>query len=305
MTRSIFMGSVTIRVWLVFCLTQAGNACSAPQKLTPSAPDDTTFKNPRRVALGGYDDHAMEPFLSRDGQWLFFNNRNDPPDQTDLHIARAVTPDSFHYAGRLAGANVTGSLDGVASMDAAGRFYWVSVRSYDQSLATLYRGAFSGGTVTGAALVAGSVVRGQPGWLIMDAEVASDGLSIVYADSRFAGGPVPAESRLASGVLTGNRIDRDPRSEELFREVNASAPLVYAPAMTANSLELFFTGLTLPFTAELFHATRATPSSAWGNVRRIVAATGFVEGATITPDGRSLYYHKLDGARYRLYRLTR
>tara|TARA_R110002049_G_scaffold235650_7_gene408936 strand:+ start:151 stop:615 length:465 start_codon:yes stop_codon:yes gene_type:complete len=36
-------------------------------------PTYTAFKNPRKVAIRGYDAHAMEPFLSRDGKVLFFN----------------------------------------------------------------------------------------------------------------------------------------------------------------------------------------------------------------------------------------
>ncbi|MFQ6087920.1 MAG: hypothetical protein ACE5K0_03340 [Candidatus Methanofastidiosia archaeon] len=32
------------------------------------------FKNPQKVEIIGYDGDALEPFISRDGQYLFFNN---------------------------------------------------------------------------------------------------------------------------------------------------------------------------------------------------------------------------------------
>jgi hypothetical protein len=43
------------------------------------------FSGPRAVEIVGYRDHAMEPFVSRDGRYLLFNNRNDPSENTDLH----------------------------------------------------------------------------------------------------------------------------------------------------------------------------------------------------------------------------
>jgi len=35
------------------------------------------FARPEPVRIEGYDDHAMEPFLTRDGRVLLFNNSND------------------------------------------------------------------------------------------------------------------------------------------------------------------------------------------------------------------------------------
>lgn len=57
---------------------------------TQVAPDSHAFANPQPVALLGYDGDAMEPFLSRDGRYLLFNNRNDPSVNTNLHFAERV-----------------------------------------------------------------------------------------------------------------------------------------------------------------------------------------------------------------------
>jgi hypothetical protein len=35
----------------------------------------------------------LEPFISRAGRFLFFNNRNEPAEQTSLFVARRVDED--------------------------------------------------------------------------------------------------------------------------------------------------------------------------------------------------------------------
>jgi hypothetical protein len=41
------------------------------------------FRHPERVALVGYEGDAMEPFMSRDGRFLLFNNQNDRKRQPE------------------------------------------------------------------------------------------------------------------------------------------------------------------------------------------------------------------------------
>lgn len=36
-----------------------------------------------------------------------------------------------------------------------------------------------------------------------------------------------------------------------------------------------------------------------------IGASDFVEGPAISPDDRALYYHKREGDKFRLYRVTR
>lgn len=59
-------------------------------------------------------------------------------------------------------------------MTADGVLYFVSPRSYSQTLSTIYSGQFSSGVVTGVHLVAG-VSGGTPGTVDFDVEVSSDG----------------------------------------------------------------------------------------------------------------------------------
>jgi hypothetical protein len=50
---------------------------------------------------------------------------------------------------------------------------------------------------------------------------------------------------------------------------------------------------------------RTDASSPFGGTRKITAATGFVEAPTLSPDGKSLYYHKREGSLFVIYRVTR
>src|SRR5262249_14243166 len=112
----------------------------------------TAFGSPERITIRGYSDHAMEPFITRDGRYLFFNNSNDPSVNTNLHYAERINDLAFEYKGEVAGVN-TQALEGVPTMDKNGVFYFVSTRSYMETLSTIYRGRFSGGAVTGVKIV--------------------------------------------------------------------------------------------------------------------------------------------------------
>jgi Tol biopolymer transport system component len=89
-----------------------------------------------------------------------------------------------------------------------------------------------------------------------------------------------------------------------MKQVNTSKNLEYAPAISSSGLELFFTRLegTSPV---IYVATRTDATSPFGAPRKITAATGFVEGPTLTPDEDSLYYHKREGNLFVIYRVTR
>ena len=85
--------------------------------------------------------------------------------------------------------------------------------------------------------------------------------------------------------------------------INTDA-LEYAPTTSADELELFFTraeGTVL----SIWVAKRGSTSEPFGAPEKIEAIEGQVEGPTISPDGRSLYFHKLDGARFVIQRVTR
>src|SRR6267378_5879458 len=141
------------------------------------APDVTfgVFTNPERVTIKDYTRDAMEPFISLAGNYLFFNDSNNPPPgtSTKLYYATRIDDVTFQYVGEIAGVNATG-LNAVASMDSRGKFYFISTRSYMQTFSTVYRADFSAGSVANVELVPG-ISRHKLGWVNFDAGISPDG----------------------------------------------------------------------------------------------------------------------------------
>lgn len=91
----------------------------------PSAPITyDAFSNPTQVTITGYAGDAMEPFISKDDQYLFFNNRNDPSVDTNLYYASRVDDQTFTLLGPIPGAN-SPQLDAVGSLDTLGNLYFI------------------------------------------------------------------------------------------------------------------------------------------------------------------------------------
>jgi hypothetical protein len=263
------------------------------------------FANPTEVKLLGYDDDAMEPFLSRDDRILFFNNRNDPKINTDLHWAERVDAVTFRYRGPVGGVN-TPALEGVPTMDRAGNFYFVSTLSYEKTLSTVYRGRFDRGQVRDVEIVEGLSLK-RPGMVNFDVEVSADGNRLYAVDGDLTGGAVPKSADIFVAERDGRGFKRVPNSAEIFARINTS-DLEYAVGISADERELFFTRLTGALIwrkLAVFQATRGSITEPFGEPRRIAAIDGYVEAPTISADGRALYYHcKVDG-KFRIYRVTR
>jgi hypothetical protein len=261
------------------------------------------FGGAQRITLRGYSGDAMEPFVSRDGRYLLFNNSNDPAANTNLHYAERIDDATFQYRGEIQGVN-TAALEGVPTMDRAGRLYFVSTRSYKESLSTVYRGRFAGGRVSGIELVPG-VSRREPGMVNFDVEVSPDGATLYLADGRFRG-PFPETADLFVAERRGDAWMRAANSDELLRNVNTDA-LEYAACISADGLTLFFTRAPRGFAhpPQIYVSQRRDAREPFGRPQRLLAAAGFVEAATLSPDERSLYYHRRDGKQYVLYRVTR
>ena len=279
-------------------------ACGA-QKSVPPPPEYHGFGAEQRVAIRGYAGDAMEPFITRDGRYLFFNNRNDPRIDTNLHYAERVDDLTFDYRGELQGAN-SPVLDAVPSMDRDGNLYFISTRSYAQTLSTLYRGRFRAGAVSGVELVAG-VSLGRRGMLVFDAEISPGGEALFLVDGEFAGGPDPKSADIAVAVREGAGFRRHPASAEFMRNVNTGA-LEYAPSISADLLELFFTraqSVAGSVQVAIYRSYRASREAPFSVPERVAAISGLVEAPSLSGDGRSLYYHKRAGSRFVIYRVAR
>ncbi len=284
-----------------------GASCGHAPRPEAAAPATLEFGNPERVAILGYGGEAMEPFLSRDGKVLFFNNLNEPQVNTNLHWAERVDDLHFLYRGEIQGVN-TAALEGVPSMDRDGNFYFVSNRSYDQTASTLYRGKFANGSITGIELVPG-VSLSKPGIVNFDAEISADGNTLYFVESQFSIFHQPKSAIILIARRSGNTFVRDPASEAILKTVNDPDALNYAPATTADELEIYFTRVNKDHPEvhgpQILVAKRANRALPFGPPLRIRAITGFVEGPTLSPDEKSLYYHRKDDGHFVIYRVMR
>jgi Tol biopolymer transport system component len=249
------------------------------------------FGNAAPVTIRGYQGDAMEPFVTRDGKYLFFNDSNDPSVDTNLHWARRIDDVTFEYAGPVPGVN-SPQLDGVPSIDAEGVLYFVSPRSYGSTLSTIYRARWRG-EVAEIALVPGISER-VPGIVNFDVEVSADGDELVFVDGEFhRGDVVPRRADLLHAFRRGDVFVRDERSAALFAAVNTPA-LEYAAALSRDGSEMFFTRADPQrgVAPTIWRTGRASPTAAFGAPERVRAADGYVEGPSLSADGRTLYFHR-------------
>jgi hypothetical protein len=280
--------------------------------LAPSIPDSAAlagpakpwfFSSPEPVAILGYSGDAMEPFMTRDGRHLLFNNSNDPSVNTNLHYAERVDDLTFVYKGELRGVN-TPALEGVASVDRANVLYFVSNQSYTQTLSTIYRGNFLNGEVSGVELVPG-ISRQQPGIVNFDVEVSPDGNTLYFVDSQFAGS-TPQNAHLVIAERHGSVFQRAANSDAILQNVNSDV-FQYAACISGDGRSLFFTRAQAGFVGgpSIYLATRNDVASPFAPPHRLALITGFVEGPTLSADEQSLYYHKKVAEQFAIYRVAR
>ncbi len=298
------IGGRILSILFVIFLTACGGGSDSS---SPSASDDyTAFSNPEIVTINGYNGDMMEPFISRDGTYLFFNDRGPA---RDIYYATFTNETTFEYVGPITSIN-TAAVDGVATMDGTNTFFYVSTANYNPPITydTLYTGTWDGSTVNGSTPVTGLAIT-TPGFINFDIEVSPDGSTLYFNDGDFTGGnPMPDAANIAIAVNSGSGFTRDPNSTTIMANVNTNNDLEYAPAISADGLELFFTRLNQDISeSHIYRTVRSDTSSPFGVPQLVSAIEGHVEGPTLSPDGKSLYYHRVNtqtGLR-EIYRVTR
>ncbi|MBC7887902.1 MAG: hypothetical protein H7Z13_08425 [Ferruginibacter sp.] len=283
---------------LVFLLP----GCSR-QSRTVDINNASDFDQPCKVEINGFSGNIMEPFLSRDGNVLLFNNLNSTPENTNLHWATKINDTTFQYKGEIAGVN-TMSLEAVPTLDNSGNLYFVSDRNYAATVSTLYQCSFSNGSATGVQLIDG-VSKLKAGWVNFDIEVSASGQSLYFVDAQFDKNANPATADLVIAGKNGAGFQRSSKSSALLKNINTEDALEYAACISANELVLYFTRIQLPFTVttspEIFVSTRQHTDAAFGIPSKIKSIAGFAEAPTIAPDQRTLYYHQKEDDKFVLY----
>ena len=130
-------------------------------------------------------------------------------------------------------------------MDRTGRFYFVSTRSYGETLSTIYQGRFWNCVVSDVEVVAG-ISEKKPGRVNFDVEVSAGGDTLYFVDGIFKDKPVPEAADLVIAVRNGSGFRRLNENTVILKKVNTAGALEYAACISSDELECFLPDTILP-----------------------------------------------------------
>jgi len=262
-----------------------------------------SFGTAIEVTIKGLSFDAMEPFVSPNGNYLFFNNLNDGIN-TKLYYATKINDSTFNYIGELTGANqtITPHLDAVADMDVDGNFYWTSTRNYPAELNNLFHGTFSAGNISNIQRVQGDFNMNTPGWLIMDHGISLDGQYLYFNNARFDDVNCQGPCETILGIAKKDNISTFstlPNSASILQNINDPNYIYYAPCISSDNLELYFTRylkeqININTVFEICVAVRSNSLSKFSIPRVLFSEiiSNLIEAPTLTVDKNIIYYHQ-------------
>ena len=235
----------------------------------------------------------MEPFVTRDGNCLFFNSLNDGIN-TSLYYATKVTDTFFELQGEITGVNGTPPhLDAVASMDMQNEFYFVSTRNYPTVYENLQTGHFNNGIVTDVNPVKGDFYIKSPGWIVMDVEINKAGDVLYYVNAKFSGGSSPDEAIFGIALKDNSEFNKSSNSDYVLQNINNPDYLVYAACISSDGKEFFFTRIKKGILkTEICRSVRSNLNDPFSIPKVIKLSGDLIEAPTLTDDGKRLYFHK-------------
>lgn len=259
------------------------------------------------VTITGLAFDAMEPFISPDGSTLFFNSKNDGIN-TGLYYATGMNDSVFVFSGEITGANqpVPPHLDAVASMDSSNNFFWVSTKDYPGVFQNLFTGKYDNGGVTVKTRVYGDIYVFIPGWLIMDAAINYKGNHLYYCNAHFnnCANNLPCSATLSvARKINDTTFQRLAGSDTILKNINDTAYLVYAPQLTNDGLELYFSRLRKgTLQTEVCVSARTDTVSPFGIPGIIYTHPSLVpEAPSLTADKNRLYYHRIENGLFKIF----
>ena len=272
----------------------------------------STFGTEIPVTINGLTFDAMEPSMSADGNYIFFNSLNDGIT-TSLYYATKVNDSTFNYTDALKGANQTISprLDGVASSDSANNFFWTSLRNFPTQFDNCFHGTFNGTDVVNIGRLHGTFYIYTVGWLMMDATINYSGNLLYYTNAYFgptyAGcGGVPCQGKLGiAQKQNDSTFNKLSNSDGIMQNINDTNYVVYAPNISKNGLELYYTRFLksdISRGTQICVSVRANLADIFSSPSIFYPFSTLVpEGTTLTTDQLKIYYHKKTGGRYKLF----
>ncbi len=271
--------------------------------------EDSEFRNERKVTITGYSSDAMEPFITKDNKYLLFNNNGS---NKDLFYAEYINDTTFAFKGEISGVN-SAYVDATPSLDSAGRFFFMSTRELDSTFKTVFCGTFSQGTVSDVHRVEGSINIALPYWINMGAAISHDGNFLFVSNAKFTSdGKFDFKGNIHLGIKSGTGFNLMNDEDKILANINTSEAAQYAPELSANGLELFYSQVTVssPPSFSLCYAKRENVTAPFGKPIFITEPfkdnpNATVEAPTLSFDGKRLYYHKKEGNTFSIFMLER
>ena len=265
------------------------------------------YGNDIKVTVNGYTLDAMEPHISPDGNALFFNSLNSG-GTTSLYYAGRVNDSTFNLVGLMPVVNetVTPYLNAVASLDTADTFYWVSLRGYPTNINNLHRVTFGTSGPTNFGRVYGNFNVNAPGYLIMDAAISYEGNYLYYCNAYFnsCAFGMPCASRMGiAQKVNDSTFNYLPNTNSIFANINDTNYIVYAPVVTPDGLELYFTRALIGVAqTEICVSVRSNTLSAFSTPTTMISSlNNLPEAPTLTTNKNVLYYHKKSGGVFTIF----
>ena len=268
-----------------------------------------TFGTEIKITINGLTFDAMEPFISLDGNTLFFNSLNSGGN-TNLYYATKVNDTTFTYVGLVGGTydSLPNHLDAVASLDSLNNFFWTSLRGYPSIMENLHRGVYSNGNISNITRVYGNFniynFNYPFGWLIMDAAINSDGNLLYFCNAKFDFSNttcvgIPCESKMGvAQKVNDSTFNKLTNSDAIFSNLNDTINyIVYAPQVTTDGLELYYTRLLKnTFNTEICVSVRNSVADTFSLPTVVHSNIGFFpEAASPSSDKQRIYFHQKDG----------
>lgn len=281
---------------------------------------NTEWSSETEVEIDGYSQNAMEPKMSADQVVLFWNDKPASDDAMNIHYAVKQGSGRYLYIGTLPGTVSTTDLDGVPSIDSLGNFYFTSLRTYTSNKQSIFGGQISvlgpnSLQVVSVAAADSNVSFQQNGRVDMDVDVSWNGTLMIASRAVFSGQAYPDTSYLELFNVSSRVANVLSTSSDILKNVNLSACRVYAPSLSSDLLELYYTVIPTnivpgPLDLKVVVSKRGSTSEPFGTGAIISGITGeLTEGPAITYDdgGKTLFYHKKDPAsgRFKIFKVSR
>ncbi|NPA68809.1 MAG: hypothetical protein GXO50_09400 [Chlorobi bacterium] len=302
MKNKLFHALIIVTVGLASCIDE---------KEPEIYPEYNEFSGEKKVNIIGYNSDAMEPFITKDDKYLFFNNL-DGDNNKDLFYAEKINDTTFLFKGEIQGVN-TPYVDANPSMDTDNNFFFISTRDLDAGNKTLYEGIFDNGTVTQLHQISGTINIPDAYMINMGVEISKDGNTLFVSNAKFENGAnFPSEGDIRFALKEGDDYNIPANESYILQNINTNYAIEYAGELSSDGLELFYSQVTLsdPPVFKLFRAERkntAEPFSIPQSVNEPFKnnINAFVEAPSLSADEKKLYYHKLQNDTFSIFMLSR